>query len=700
MRVGDLDRGGVVAGRVGEVECRLVTVVELAIAIGVPRVGQGAGGIVGIGGARRAELDVERSGAAARGGGRHRVRRLVRWWAGWPEDLGVPEREAVRGGAGQSQYPDVARTAGGEGGRLRARSRVRYVGRLGEVGAIGGSLDQVVRGVRRLPVERHRVDLLGTAEVDLPPLVVRERRAPAGARVSVVGFVRLQPGCLDAQRARRLVESQIAARWRLLLRRPVDLRVPERDAIPGGPGHPEHADVASVSCGEARALDARGVDVDVSGLGEVGAVGGSLDLVVARVGGLPVELHLADLLDASQVDLPPLVVREARAPASSRVAIVGLARLESGRLHAGGRGGLVERQVVAGRRRRRGGGDPVDRAPIEVRVVELPLWADRELDGAGGAGVEGLNVGRVRQAVGPGEHHPDAPTRVVREEESTVVSRRVRAGLGERHSRDRRAPGGTALAVDDLGVVVVRVVRRHHSAAGVKRLAEVEAGRVEGQMGGRPLVAGPAEVVSRGVGRSDKPVDLLPGAFAHVPSPDLVGPRPYRESERVTHAEADDPALVGVGAGSEGIVREPCARVRIYAEDGAVQARRVKGGPRVLAAQRSALGSRRAEGGPGGARRVAARVDGIPGLAPVGEGEACTVASADVELPVGAEGEVADRVARVLLAPVGDQVGLRGRDVAADRQPGEPASDHTAVRGRTGRGWTRIAVNPGRPPAR
>ena len=59
-----------------------------------------------------------------------------------------------------------------------------------------------------------------------------------------------------------------------------------------------------------------------------------------------------------------------------------------------------------------------------------------------------------------------------------------------------------------------------------------------------------------------------------------------------------------------------------------------------------------------GARRIAARVDRAAVLAVVGPVERRAVARADVEHAVGAEVERADRVARILLAPVLDQHGL------------------------------------------
>ena len=75
--------------------------------------------------------------------------------------------------------------------------------------------------------------------------------------------------------------------------------------------------------------------------------------------------------------------------------------------------------------------------------------------------------------------------------------------------------------------------------------------------------------------------------------------------------------------------------------------------------------------------------------------EAGALAARRVQRAVGSEAQVADRVARELLAPVLDQDGLgAGRDVARGRQPGQPAADDAAVGGRAGRGRAGVVPAP------
>ncbi len=417
------------------------------------------------------------------------------------------------------------------------------------------------------------------------------------------------------------------------------------------------------------------------------------------VGRLPVELHRVDQLSAAEVDLPPLVVGFFRAPAGGDVAVVGLVRLEPGFLDAGGGRGLVQGQVAARRRLLRRRRDALDRA-AQVRVEEVALWADQEFDRAVRAGVESLDFRRVGEAVRPRQHHPDAVAGVVGEEERAVVGGREGARLGEGDARDRRAADRAGLAFDHLGRVVVGEVRRGRGAGAVEALADVEVGEVIAGLRGDALVAGPAEVGGGAARRVGDPVDLLPVVHADVADPGFVGARPDRHPERVSQAEGDDPLLVRVAAGRERVAGHAGAGVGIDAKDRAAEAGRVRGRARVLAAQRASLRRRGGEGGAGFARRVAARVDRVPLLAPVGEVEAGSLAATDVELAVGAEGQVADRVARVLLAPVGDQVRLRRHRVAGDRQFRQPTGDHAAVGGRPGRSRAGVAVDAGRSPAR
>src|SRR6185437_16758765 len=103
---------------------------------------------------------------------------------------------------------------------------------------------------------------------------------------------------------------------------------------------------------------------------------------------------------------------------------------------------------------------------------------------------------------------------------------------------------------------------------------------------------------------------------------------------------------------------------------------RIAGRPEVLAAKRSAFGRRGRLRAAETGRRIAARVERAPVLSVVDEVEARSIAAADVEHPVAAELKRSDRVARVLLAPVGQQDVFAARgDVAGRSQPRDPAGD-------------------------
>ena len=58
---------------------------------------------------------------------------------------------------------------------------------------------------------------------------------------------------------------------------------------------------------------------------------------------------------------------------------------------------------------------------------------------------------------GVGEHHPDALARVVGEEETVLIGRRVGRPGVEGETRRRGAARRAAFAGNDLGAVVVRV---------------------------------------------------------------------------------------------------------------------------------------------------------------------------------------------------------------------------------------------------
>ena len=141
--------------------------------------------------------------------------------------------------------------------------------------------------------------------------------------------------------------------------------------------------------------------------------------------------------------------------------------------------------------------DTSDRAAVEVRVIEVAVRADPDVDRVRRSGVEGDPRRRIGEPAGSGEHDPDAITGVIGEEESTVVGVRERSPRVERETCRRRAPGRAGLAGNDLGAVVVRVERaRHCSRTGaVEALADVEVSAVVAALARSPLVARPTEVV-------------------------------------------------------------------------------------------------------------------------------------------------------------------------------------------------------------
>src|SRR5205814_6556762 len=111
-----------------------------------------------------------------------------------------------------------------------------------------------------------------------------------------------------------------------------------------------------------------------------------------------------------------------------------------------------------------------------------------------------------------------------------------------------------------------------------------------------------------------------------------------------------------------------------------------------LAAECTALAGRGRVRGADRARRVAARIRRrhrrralcAAELAVVDGTEVRAFTAGDVERAVGAEVEVADRVARELLAPALDLHLLVRGDVAGQRQPGQAPLHHAAVGRRPG----------------
>ena len=374
------------------------------------------------------------------------------------------------------------------------------------------------------------------------------------------------------------------------------------------------------------------------------------------------------------------------------------------------RRGAGAREVDRERRepeQRRAGGhgdgpelDADDAASREIDVIEVPVRADLQVHGELRRGGERRPSRGVRDAVPAREHDPHALARVVREEEGVVVARGVIAAARvERHAGDGRASRVAAVACDEGIAVSVREDRRSRLRPG---RADVEVREM--RMSSVALEAGPAEVArAREIGNA---VDLLEPPRAHVAEPDLARSGLDREAEGIAQAEADDPALVGVGRGEEGIVRHGLAGHGVHAKDGAVEkTRRARRPPRALAAQRAALGRGLAERGADRRRGISAGIRGRvvrPGLSryrngsaelsPVRVAEARPVTGAHVELPVGAEGERAGRVAGKLLAPAFEQHVLGPRGLGRQKAR-ELARDDAAVRARprsVGRGGTRI----------
>src|SRR5262249_34681771 len=200
-------------------------------------------------------------------------------------------------------------------------------------------------------------------------------------------------------------------------------------------------------------------------------------------------------------------------------------------------------------------------------------------------------------------------------EERTAVGGRVRPGLVEGDAGDRRPAGVTARVVHHAVAVVIGVVRRHYRpGSAVKAGAQVQASTLVAALRPVPLIAGPAEVARGAAGGGGQPVDLLPGVPAHVAYPQLVGPRPLREPERVTQPVGHDPAGVRVRRCSQRVVRQALPGVWVDANDRTVQGGRAIGAPDTLAAQGAALRGGRVQRRAGRCRRVTARIRLVSGV--------------------------------------------------------------------------------------
>ena len=149
----------------------------------------------------------------------------------------------------------------------------------------------------------------------------------------------------------------------------------------------------------------------------------------------------------------------------------------------------------------------------------------------------------------------------------------------------------------------------------------------------------------------------------------------------------DDAARVGVGRAGQRVAGARRARVGIDPDHAAVERDRVGRRTQVLRAQRAALGGGRRPNRSDAARRIAARVarrraaGSASELSPVVRVEGRAVAATRVERSVGPEHEVADRVARKLLAPIVHQheLGSDQRVGRRDLKARDPAADDAAV---------------------
>ena len=234
----------------------------------------------------------------------------------------------------------------------------------------------------------------------------------------------------------------------------------------------------------------------------------------------------------------------------------------------------------------------------------------------------------------------------------------------------------------------VRKVRRCGVALRVEGFTHVQVGGVVAALWVRALVAGPAEV-HHTRGRVGDPIDLLPRTPSDIAGPDLVRPGPSCDAEWIAKSMSHDPLGIGIGAREKRVARQSGARQRVYAQDRAIERRWVGRSPNVLRSKGASLGNRQRHASSG---RIAARVDRSAVLAPVGEVEARSIAAADIERPVSAKRQVANRVARVLLTPVGDQRKRLGGNVARRCEPSQAAGHDATVCRRAWRRGTGVSV--------
>ena len=125
------------------------------------------------------------------------------------EYVDVPEGDSVLGRTLQTRDAQPSCRPGGEGGCLNAGLGDADVRDVRIPALLRRNADPILRGVGRLPIDTHRVNLASRAEVHLPPLVVDEPRRPACAAAAVDRLGRLVPGAVCARGGRGSVQRLV-----------------------------------------------------------------------------------------------------------------------------------------------------------------------------------------------------------------------------------------------------------------------------------------------------------------------------------------------------------------------------------------------------------------------------------------------------------------------------------------------------------
>ena len=317
--------------------------------------------------------------------------------------------------------------------------------------------------------------------------------------------------------------------------------------------------------------------------------------------------------------------------------------------------------------------------PVEIDVEQIACRTDLQLHGTGGRGPERRNARRIRiDARAVREHHPDAVPRVVGEEQRALIRLRVVAAVVKRQTRDRGAAGRTLFPRHNLVAVVIRKERIEGRACLVVQvLAQVQVHGFIAWLASDPFVAGPSEVPHGRDGRVVDAIDLFPRIPADVADKQLPRAGPEGKPERIAETVRDDAARVDVRARGQRIVGRARARIRIDADDRAVQVHRIRERPQILTSKRPSLRGGRRQVRSSGRRRVAKR---IAELAVVDVVETGALAAAHIQVPIDAKRDRADRVAWELVCPVFDQYQLRSAlHVPRCRQTREPPADDAPV---------------------